>query len=84
MKSFLRSFPPSTDLRRAVVSNWRKYGHLVLVNCLGGLNLPRNSEVRLTDRPDMTIAVDCGRKAPAQQVQHQTVLTKYFIDHFIL
>ena len=37
--------------------------HLVLVNCLGGLRLPRNSIFRLTDRPDMTIAVYRGRKA---------------------
>ena len=40
--------------RRAVVSYWRKYVHEVLVNRLGGLNLPRKSVVRLTDRPDMT------------------------------
>ena len=26
---------------------------LVLVNCLGGLSLPRQSVVRLTDRPDI-------------------------------
>ena len=26
--------------------------HEVLVNCLGGLSLPRKSVVRLTDRPD--------------------------------
>ena len=32
---------------RAVVSFWRKYGPLVLVNCLG--SLPRNSVDRLTD-----------------------------------
>ena len=35
--------------------------HLVLVNPLGGLSLPRNSVVRVTDRPDMTIAVYHGR-----------------------
>ena len=42
--------------------------HLVLVNCLGGLNLPRNSVVSLTDRPDMnmTIAVYRGCKATKQ------------------
>ena len=34
---------PSTDSRRAVVSYWRKYVHKVLVNHLGGLNLPRKS-----------------------------------------
>ena len=28
-----------------------------LVNCLGGLSLPRKSVVRLTDRPDMTLDV---------------------------
>ena len=48
---------PSNDSRMAVVSYWRKYGHLVLVNCLGAISLSRNSAVRLTDRPDMTIAV---------------------------
>ena len=31
--------------------------HKVLVNRLGGLNLPRKSVVRLTDRPDMTLNV---------------------------
>ena len=30
---------------------------LVLVNCLGGLSLPRNSVVTLTDRPDITTDV---------------------------
>ena len=34
----------------------------VLVNCLGGLCLPRKSVVRLTNRPDMTLDVYCGRK----------------------
>ena len=45
---------PSAFSRRAVVSYWQKYVHEVLVNFLGGLSLPRNSVVRLTDRPDMT------------------------------
>ena len=36
--------------------------HEVLVNRLGGLSLPRNSVVRLTDRPDMTLDVYRGRK----------------------
>ena len=35
--------------------------HLMLVNRLGGLSLPRNAVVRLTDRLDMTIAVHSGR-----------------------
>ena len=30
--------------------------HLALVNRLGGLSLSRNSVVKLTDRPNMTIA----------------------------
>ena len=51
----------SADSRRAVVSYWQKYVHLVLVNCLGGLSLLRRSVARLNDRPDMTISVYCGR-----------------------
>ena len=31
--------------------------HLILLNRLGGLSLSRNVVIRLTDRPDMTIAV---------------------------
>ena len=38
----------------------------VLVNCLGGLSLPRKSVVRLTDRPDMTLDVYRGRKTTKQ------------------
>ena len=34
--------------------------HEVLVNCLGGLSLPRKSVVRLTDHPCMTIDVYGG------------------------
>ena len=41
--------------------------HEVLVNRLGGLNLPRKSVVRLTDRPDMTLDVYRGRKTTNQQ-----------------
>ena len=40
--------------------------HEVLVNRLGGLSLPRKSVVRLTDRPDMTLDVYCGRKTTKQ------------------
>ena len=40
----------------------RKYVHEVLVNRLGGFSLPRKSEVRLTDRPDMTLDVYRRRK----------------------
>ena len=45
--------------------------HEELVNCLGGLSLPRKSVVRLTDRPDMTLDVYCGRKTTMQQQQQQ-------------
>ena len=41
--------------------------HEVLVNRLGGLSLPRKSVVMLTDRPDMTLDVYCGRKTTKQQ-----------------
>ena len=60
---------PSSDSRRAVVSYWRKYVHEVLVNRLGGLSLPRKSVVRLTDCPDMTLDIYCGRKTTTQQQQ---------------
>ena len=33
---------PSTDPRRAIVSYWRKYVHLILVNRFGGLGLHKN------------------------------------------
>ena len=33
--------------------------------------MPRNSVDRITDRPDMTSAVDRGRKASTQQQQQQ-------------
>ena len=46
---------PSAFSRRTVVSYWRKYVQEALVNRLGGLSLPRESVVRLTDRPDMTL-----------------------------
>ena len=49
--------------------------HEVLVNRLGGLSLPRKSVVRLTDRPDMTLDVYCGRKTTMQQ-QQQSQLSK--------
>ena len=64
---------PSADLRRAFVSYWRKYVHEVLVNCLGGLSLPRKSVVRLTDRHDTTLDVYRGHKTTTQQ--HTTSLS---------
>ena len=46
----------------------------VLVNHPGGLSLPRKSVVRLTDRPDMTLDVYCGRKTTTQQLFRVMVL----------
>ena len=57
---------PSADSRGAVVSYWRKYVHEVLVNRLGGLSLPRKSVGRLTDRPDMILAVSRGCNTTTQ------------------
>ena len=61
--------------RKAVVSYWRKYVHEVLVNCLGGLSLPRKSVVRLTDCPDMTLDVYRGRKTTMKQQQQLRCLS---------
>ena len=63
----------SADLRRSIDSYWQKYVQLVLVNHLGGLSLPRNGVDRLTDCPNMTIAVYHGCKITKQrtnQVNH--------------
>ena len=43
------------------ISYLRKNVRWVLVNRLIGLSLPRKSVVRLTDRPNITLAVDRGR-----------------------
>ena len=51
----------STAFRPSVVSYLRKDVHLV--NRLG-LSLPRKSVVRLSDRPDMTVAVDWDVSLP--------------------
>ena len=48
--------------------------HEVLVNCLEGLRLSRKSVVRLTDRPDMILDVNRGRKTTIQQQQLQIKL----------
>ena len=47
---------PSADSRRVVVSYKLMYVHEVLVNHL--VKLARKSVVSLTDRPEMTIAID--------------------------
>ena len=63
---------PSADSRRAVFSYWRKYVHKVLVNCLGGLSLPRKSLIRLTDCPDMTLDVYSGCKTTTQHSRDES------------
>ena len=73
---------PSAFLRRAAVSYWRKYVHEVLVNCLGGLSLPRKSVVRLTDRPDMTVDVYRGRKTTMQQNRRLAYPMDSVADHY--
>ena len=50
----------------------------VLVDCLGGLSLPRKSVVRLTDRPNMTLDVYCGCKTTTQQQQQHYVILYFF------
>ena len=74
LATYFRS--PSAFSRRAFVSYWRKCVHEVLLNRLGGLSLPRNSVVRLTDRPDMTLDVYRGRKTTTQQQQQLNELVK--------
>ena len=48
--------------------------------------LPRNSVDRITDRPDMTSAVDSGRKATTQ-TKNQKIIRRYHvsirIQHFL-
>ena len=46
--------------------------HEVLVNCLGGLSLPRKSVVRVTDRHGMTLDVYRGRNTTVQQQQQKS------------
>ena len=67
MKSFLRSFSslPLNHSRRVVVSYKRKYVQEVLVNRLFKY-AQEKSEVRWTDRPTMTLAVNLGHKATKQ------------------
>ena len=47
--------------------------HEVLVNRLGGLSLPRKSVVRLTDHPDMTLDVYCGRITTTQHNNNENI-----------
>ena len=59
--------------RQLTVSYLRKCVHEVLVKCIEGLSLPRKSEVRLTDCPDMTIAVYCGRNTTTTTILGETM-----------
>ena len=52
--------------------------HLEAVNSLGDLRLPRNSVVKLTDRPEMNITVYFGRRETKQLYQ----LLKSFLTKF--
>ena len=58
----------------------------LLVNCLGGLSLPRKSVVRLNDCPDMAIAVYRGCKTITQQqflLNNTLCRRKFFpLDYF--
>ena len=67
-----------------VVSFWRKNMHEVLVNCLGGLSLPRKCVVRLTDCPDMTLDIYRGRKPTKQQQQFFIIQNPKRLDLLVL
>ena len=56
---------PSADSGMAVVNYWGKY--VLLVYCIGGLSVSRNSVGRLTDSSDMTTAVYSGCITTKQQ-----------------
>ena len=50
--------------------------HLVLVNRLGGLRLPRNNVISITDYPDKTIVVYGDLKAIKQQQQQPSAIIR--------
>ena len=53
--------------------------HEVLINRLGGLSLPRKSEVRLTDRPDMTLDAYRGpTTTKAQRIRYAISVNMQF------
>ena len=66
-------YSPFADSRNAVAFYWRRYGNLVLVNHLGGINLPRRIEVGLIDSQDVTIAVNHSHTT-ITQLQQQLFL----------
>ena len=66
------------------MSYWPKNVHEGLVNCLGGLNLPRKSVVWLTDYPDMTLNVYRGCKTTTQQQQQQQLRIQVLIISHVI
>ena len=73
---------PSADSRGRVVSYWQKYVHEVLVNCFGGLSLPRKSVVRLTDCSEVTL--DVYHDVKQQQPLLVMFMTEVLINsHFV-
>ena len=46
--------------------------------------LPRNSVDRITDRPDMTLAVDRGHKASTQTNKQTSKVESYIINMLML
>ena len=66
---------PIADSSRAIVSYWRKYGHLVMVNRLRGLL--GNTVDRLTDRLHMALMCWLCRKT-SNQTTYDTVCTLSF------
>ena len=59
--------PPFNWFKKGSCQLLDKYGHWVLWKRSVGLCLPSKCVVRLTDRPDMTIAVYPGSKAITEQ-----------------
>ena len=55
--------------------------HEILVNRLRGLSLPKKRVVKLTDRPNITIAVYRGRKTTKQQSEVAKILDEIKTDN---
>ena len=55
--------------------------HKVLVNCFGGLSLPKKSVVRLTDCPDMTLDLYPGCKT-TQHNNNNKENTVWYVGEF--
>ena len=46
--------------------------------------MPRKSVARLTDSPDVTLAVYCGRKTRTQQQQPSIAAQNYTLFHYFI